>query len=87
LANIKSAIKRIRQDKKRHLANRITRSEMRTYSKKAVGVVADGNVEEAAEAVRLAISKIDKAVKKGVLHANAAARRKSRLAKQLNTLQ
>jgi small subunit ribosomal protein S20 len=87
LANIKSAIKRVRQDKKRHAVNRVARSEMRTYVKKATVTVADGNAEEAAEAVRLAISKIDKAVKKGVLHANAAARRKSRLAKRLNTLQ
>jgi small subunit ribosomal protein S20 len=87
LANIKSAIKRVRQEKKRRLTNRVARSEMRTYAKKATAVVADGNVDEAAEAVRIAISKVDKAVKKGVLHANAAARRKSRLAKQLNVLQ
>ncbi len=82
MANIKSQIKRNRQNEKRRLANKAVRSELRTRVKGAV-VAAETGAENAAEAERLAMKKIDKAANKGVIHKNAAARRKSRLAKRL----
>jgi small subunit ribosomal protein S20 len=87
MANHKSAIKRIRQAEKRNLYNRSYRSRARTLVKKARATVASGNATDATEAVRQAIQDLDKAVSKGVLHANNAARRKSRLMKRLNAIQ
>ena len=82
MANIKSQIKRNRQNEKRRLANKAVRSELRTRVKGAV-VAADTGAENADQAERLAMKKIDKAANKGVIHKNAASRRKSRLAKRL----
>ena len=76
MANIKSQIKRNRQNEKRRLRNRAVRSEMYTREKSAVAAVGTDNE---VEALRLAIKRIDKAAAKGVLHKNAAARKKSRL--------
>ena len=76
MANIKSQIKRNRQNEKRRLRNRAVRSEMLTREKSAVAAAGTENEEEA---LRLAIKRIDKAAAKGVLHKNAAARKKSRL--------
>lgn len=83
MANIKSAMKRIRQSEKRRARNRVVRSRMRTYVKRANTALASGE-EDAVEAVRAAIAELDRAAKKGVIHANNAARRKSRLMKKLN---
>jgi small subunit ribosomal protein S20 len=83
LANIKSAIKRIRQSEKRRVRNRAVRSRMRTYVKQANTAIVTGE-EDAVEAVRAAISELDRAAKKGIIHSNNAARRKSRLMKKLN---
>jgi len=77
VANIKSQIKRNRQNEVRRLRNRSVRSEMRTLLKAAKESGAD------AETVA-AIKKIDKAAAKGVIHANKASREKSRLQKNLN---
>lgn len=82
MANIKSQIKRNLQNEKRRLRNKAVRSELRTRVKSAVKATETG-AENQVEAVRLAVKKIDKAATKGVIHKNAAARRKSRLAKQL----
>jgi small subunit ribosomal protein S20 len=82
VANIKSQIKRNRQNEKRRIANKTVRSELRTRTKSAVSAAETG-AENAAEAERLAYKRIDKAAQKGVIHKNAAARRKSRLAKRL----
>lgn len=76
MANIKSQIKRNSQNEKRRLRNRAVRSELRTREKSAAAAV---GTENEAEALRLAIKRIDKAAAKGVMHKNAAARRKSRL--------
>ena len=76
MANIKSQIKRNRQNEKRRVRNRAVRSEMYTREKSAVDAAGTDNE---AEALRLAIKRIDKAAAKGVLHKNAAARKKSRL--------
>jgi small subunit ribosomal protein S20 len=82
MANIKSQMKRNRQNEKARERNKAVRSEVKTRVKHAETAAAEG-ADNAAEAHRLAVKKIDKAVKKGVLHKNTAARRKSRLAKRL----
>jgi len=82
MAHSKQAQKRIRTSEKARQANKAVRGTMRSAEKK----VRRGNAGEAAAALPKAQSKIDKAAKKGVLHRNAAARRKSRLAKAANAL-
>lgn len=84
MANIKSAIKRNKQNENRRLRNRVYRGRARTLVKKAQLVIEDGTQEEALEALKAAISSLDKAAEKGVIHKNNAARRKSRLMKKLN---
>jgi small subunit ribosomal protein S20 len=85
VANIKSQIKRNKQNAVRHERNKAVRSELRTRVKSAVAATAEGS-EHADEAARIAQKRIDKAATKGVIHKNAAARRNSRLAKKLNAL-
>nr|BBH93739.1 30S ribosomal protein S20 [Thermogemmatispora argillosa] len=83
MPNTKSAEKRLRQERKRRLYNRSVKSSVKTAIKKARLAIASGLDAEAA--VRNAISTLDRAVKKGVLHPNNAARRKSRLMKLFNS--
>jgi small subunit ribosomal protein S20 len=83
LANIRSQIKRNRQNEKHRLRNRVYRGSARTFIYKARTALDSSNKEEAAEAVRLAVSALDKAAEKGVIHRNNASRRKGRLMKQL----
>jgi len=83
VANIKSQIKRNRQTIVRTERNKAVRSELKTRTKNA-SVAATEVAENAAELVRAAQKRIDSAASKGVIHKNAAARRKSRLAKKLN---
>jgi small subunit ribosomal protein S20 len=78
VANIKSQIKRNRQNERRRLRNKSVRSEMRTRTKTAV-VAIEGQFEDSADAVRLAVRRIDRAAAQGVIHKNQAANRKSRL--------
>jgi small subunit ribosomal protein S20 len=85
LANTKSAQKAMRQAVRRAARNQAARSAVRTYVKKAVDAVA-GTAEEAAAIVRDAVSALDKAAQKGIVHRNAAARRKSRLMSRLHRL-
>ena len=82
MANIKSQIKRNRQNEARRLRNKAVRSEMRTRTKRAL--LEAGNGADSVEATRLAIKRIDTAAAKGVIHKNQAARRKSRLLKSIN---
>jgi len=84
LANIRSALKRVRSSRRKAVRNQIVRSTARTYVKKARRLIAEGNLEEAQRVVRQALSALDKAAQKGVIHRNNAARRKSRLMKLLN---
>jgi len=86
LPNIKSAKKRVKISAVRRAANMSKRSELRTAIKKSLSSIAAGNLEVAKNDVRLAIIKLDKAVSKGLIHKNQAARRKSRLTKKLNAL-
>jgi len=83
VANIKSQIKRNRQTVGRTERNKAVRSELKTRTKNA-SIAATEGAENAAELVRVAQKRIDTAATKGVIHKNAASRRKSRLAKKLN---
>jgi len=85
LANIKSQIKRNRQNEKRRLLNRASRGSARAAINLARTTL-EANAPDSKETVLKAISAIDKAAQKGVIHKNAAARRKSRLMKQLATI-
>ena len=87
MANIKSQIKRNRQNEKRRLRNRVYRGTARTEVKKARLAIESGNLEEARAATLTAISSLDKAAEKGVVHRKNAARRKSRLMKRLAALE
>jgi small subunit ribosomal protein S20 len=80
MANIKSQIKRNRQNERRRVRNKAVRSELRTRTKTAVRA-ADAAAEDAGERLRDAVKRIDTAAAAGVIHKNQAARRKSRLMK------
>lgn len=86
MPNTKSAEKRMRQEQKRRVFNRRTKSIVKTAITKARQAVVTPVIDEQATeaAVRSAVSELDKAAKKGVIYKNNAARRKSRLMKQLN---
>jgi len=87
LANTASAKKRIRQNAKRRIRNRIYSSQARTYVKRARIALETNDAESAIDAVREAVSKLDRAASKGVIHRKNAARRKSRLMKRLAALE
>ena len=87
MANIKSAIKRNKQNEKRRLRNRIFRGRARTFIKKARSVIEEGDLESSRAAASQAIRALDKAAEKGVIHRNNAARRKSRLMRRLVRLE
>jgi small subunit ribosomal protein S20 len=84
VANTKSAIKRMRQNEKRRLRNRTARSRVRSVLKTARTVVTTPGTEAQA-AVLQAIRTLDKAVTKGLIHRNTAARKKSALARALSS--
>jgi small subunit ribosomal protein S20 len=87
--NIKSAIKRVKVAEKKRLRNKPIRSAARTYVKNARKAIDGGNIEEPTtlEALHKALSYLDHAASKGVIHKNNAARRKSRLMKRFNKAQ
>ncbi len=82
MANIKSQIKRNRQNERLRVRNKGVRSEVKTRLKQAVSAAEEGS-ESTTEALRLAVKRIDKAAAKGVIHKNQAANRKSRLMKRV----
>jgi len=91
MPQIKSAIKRVQVAERNRLRNKATKSAVRTFSKKALAAIAglqsqQISLEDAQKAMSLAYSRIDKAVKAGVLHPNTGARRKARLARNLNKM-
>ena len=77
MANIKSQIKRIKTNEKRTERNKAVKSELRTGVRKFREAAASGDKDAADEALKAASRKLDKAVSKGVIHANQAANRKS----------
>jgi small subunit ribosomal protein S20 len=83
MANIKSQIKRNRQTIVRTERNKAVRSELKTRTKTATAAAEAGS-DDAVELARAAQKRIDMAATKGVIHKNAASRRKSRLAKKVN---
>ena len=86
MANIKSQIKRNKQNEKRRLRNRVYRGSARIAVRNASSMMEVGNAEETQVAMLRAISALDRAAEKGVIHKNNAARRKSRLMKRMSAL-
>lgn len=86
MPNHKSAEKRMRQNEKRREINRSNRSRLRTSIKKLRAAMAGDDAGQLSTVLTETISTIDKAVQKGVLHRNAAARYKSRLTSHVNQL-
>ena len=83
MPNIKSVIKDVKKSRTNHLRNLAAKSSLKTFVKKA-RVAADAGSEQAAANVSKACSVIDKTAERGIIHRNAASRRKSRLMKRLN---
>lgn len=84
MPNHKSAEKRMRQNERRRVINRSNRAKLRTAVKKLRTALSGSNKTQAAAVLPQTISELDKAVQKGVLHRNAAARHKSRLTARVN---
>ena len=85
MANIKSQVKRNRQNEEARARNKSYKSEIKTRSRRALDAAAAGDAAGAEEALRLAQKRIDKAASKRVIHRRTAARRKARLAKQVRS--
>ena len=86
MPNIKSSERSVKTDAERRAKNFAVRSTVKTVTRKTREAVATGKVEDAKTLLTKASSVIDKAVAKGVIHKNAAARKKSRLARKLNAM-
>jgi small subunit ribosomal protein S20 len=86
VANIKSQIKRNKQNEKARLRNKAVKSSLKTAVRKFREAAEQGDAQQAAELQRAAARQLDKAVSKGVIHKNQAANRKSAIAKQAATL-
>lgn len=86
MPNIKSAVKRMRQNVKQRASNRAQRSAFRTEIKKARTLLVESNVEGLQVQLPLTISSLDKSANKGLIHKNKAARYTSRLMRQANAL-
>jgi small subunit ribosomal protein S20 len=86
MANHKSSEKRVRQTAKRNENNRSNRSKLRTQVKKLRAAVAASDKAQSGELLNPTVSLIDKAVNKGLIHKNTAARYKSRLTKHVSKL-
>jgi small subunit ribosomal protein S20 len=85
MANIKSQIKRNRQNAERRVRNKSTRSFLRTKIKRLEDALTSGERDAAQEAYRVVARELDRAASKGVIHRNKAANKKARLAKRLNS--
>ncbi|WP_368070742.1 30S ribosomal protein S20 [Nitriliruptor sp.] len=86
MANIKSQIKRNRQNEARHERNKAVRSKLKTYTRRFRTAEAAGDKDAATAAFAEAAQALDKAASKGVIHRNTAANRKSGMAKSLQQL-
>lgn len=84
MANIKSAMKRIKVIEKKTLRNKMVKTSVKTAVKKFETAVAAGNFDEAKALLSAASCELDKAASKGILHKNAVSRKKSRLSIALN---
>ncbi len=86
MPNIKSAIKRVSVIEKKTLQNNMVKSAYKTAVKAFETAVAEGNKSKAEETFKVAVKKVDQACTKGVIKANTASRKKSALAKKLNSI-
>lgn len=84
MPNIKSAKKRVKVTKNKHLNNQMYKNSLRTAIKNYEGILAGGTQEDKEQGVRKVVSFIDSAVTRGIMHKNTAARRKSLLMRKLN---
>ena len=84
MANIKSALKRIKVTKRQTQENRAKKTELKTYIKKFDAAVESGNFDEARKILKAVDKKLKKATSKNVIHKNAASRQLSKLSKKLN---
>jgi small subunit ribosomal protein S20 len=85
VANIKSQIKRNKQNEKRRLRNKSVKSSLKTAIRKFDAALSQGDVDSATVLLRDASRKLDKAASKGVIHRNQAANRKSSIARRLQS--
>ena len=86
MAHRRSSIKKIRIDKRRHAQNLQVLSALKTAARRVQAFITEKKYEEAVRQSRILFSKLDKAVKKGILHKKRASRRKSRISLKLNSL-
>lgn len=86
MAHRRSSIKKIRVDRRRRENNLRVISELKTHMRRVRTLLTDKNFDGASKASRELFSKLDKAVKKGILHKKRASRRKSRISLRLNAL-
>ncbi len=86
MPNIKSAKKRVKTIEAKTMQNKMLKTALKTSMKKYEAAIASGNKEAAAETYKATVKRIDKAVAKGLLHKNTAARKKSQFTRKLNTL-
>lgn len=87
MPNIKSVIKDVKKSRQNHLRNVSAKSALKTFVKKAKATIAGGDTEAIASVVAKTVSVIDKTAERGIIHKNAAARRKSRLMKRAHKAQ
>ena len=85
MANIKSQIKRNKQNERRRLRNKAAKAEIKTRIKTAISS-AESGADTSAEALRSAVGRLDKAAAKGIIHKNQAANRKASLMRRVNQL-
>jgi len=86
MPNTKSAERRMRNSARKQLHNHALRSRLKTLEKKFLATLTAGTKDDATTALRTLVSGLDKAAKTGVIHANVASRKKSRLTVRLNAL-
>jgi small subunit ribosomal protein S20 len=86
VANIKSQLKRIKTNRKATERNKAVKSELKTWMRRFREAAASGDADSAQEALKVASTKLDKAVSKGVIHQNQAANKKSAMAKRAASL-
>lgn len=86
MPNIKSAKKRVLVNQTKAMQNKMFRTAMKTDMKKYQAAVAAGDTATAQETYKIAVKKIDQAAARGIIHKNAAARKKSQFTKALNNM-
>lgn len=86
MPNIKSSVRSVKTDAERRAKNFAVRSTVKTATRKTLEAINGKQADEAKTLLTTAVSTIDKAAKKGIIHKNAAARKKSRLMKKLNAM-